>query len=307
MHIIKPISNNNSGYCMRLANGQGWYISATEQLRPWAEKLAAIMQLRVCEPNGYPRLIFTLKNAGRRQVSEPSGTPDEDVAQALTGWGWKAHDVSDMRIWSRSDLTDVICEIGIGEENLNILMMRASLYPIYQRIQDSGGLPLHAGLVERDGRGILLAAPRNTGKSTCCRRIPKPWYALCDEEALIVRNDQKKYLVHPFPTWSHYLMKRSEPTWNIQQHVPLTAIFFLEQAEVDEVTLLGQGKAAVSISNSAFQVCYRYWNDLDNEIIRTHRKGLFENACKLAKSIPAFRLRVSLTGRFWEKIEAVLQ
>ncbi len=292
---------------MRLANGQGWYISATEQLRPWAEKLAAIMQLRVCEPNGYPRLIFTLKNAGRRQVSEPSGTPDEDVAQALTGWGWKAHDVSDMRIWSRSDLTDVICEIGIGEENLNILMMRASLYPIYQRIQDSGGLPLHAGLVERDGRGILLAAPRNTGKSTCCRRIPKPWYALCDEEALIVRNDQKKYLVHPFPTWSHYLMKRSEPTWNIQQHVPLTAIFFLEQAEVDEVTLLGQGKAAVSISNSAFQVCYRYWNDLDNEIIRTHRKGLFENACKLAKSIPAFRLRVSLTGRFWEKIEAVLQ
>jgi hypothetical protein len=32
----------------------------------------------------------------------------------------------------------------------------------------------------------------------------------------------------------------------------------------------------------------------------------FQNACELAKTIPAFSLRVSLGGRFWEEMERVL-
>jgi len=306
MNIIRPISSNDSGYCMRLANGQGWHISATEQLRPWAEKLATIMQLRVCELNGYPRLIFTLKSAERGQVREPSGRPDEDVTEALTRWGWKAREVNDIRFWSVPGSTDVICELRTRDQNLDILMMRYSLYPIYQRAQNAGALPLHAGLVEYDGIGVLLAAPTNTGKSTCCRRIPEPWYVLCDEETLVVPNDQKRYLAHPFPTWSDYLIRSSDRTWNVQKNVPVLAVFFLEQAETDKVITVGQGEAAAMVNQSAMQVCFRYWNNLDNEVVRTHRKGLFENACELAKSIPVFKLQVSLRGRFWEKIEAVI-
>lgn len=37
-----------------------------------------------------------------------------------------------------------------------------------------------------------------------------------------------------------------------------------------------------------------------------NRKQVFANAASLAAAVPAYRLNVSLTGRFWEKIEDVL-
>jgi SynChlorMet cassette protein ScmC len=185
--------------------------------------------------------------------------------------------------------------------------MRFSLYPIYQQVQDSGGLPLHAGLVEHNGKGVLLAGPKNAGKSTCCRRLPKPWYPLCDEETLIVKVNQERYLAHPFPTWSEYLAKRSEQTWNVHSHVPISSIFFLEQAGFDEAIPLGQGEASVFINQLATQVCCRYWNNLGHEDLRTRKTKLFENVTELAEAVPAFRLRVSLKGRFWEEMEKVLQ
>jgi hypothetical protein len=33
---------------------------------------------------------------------------------------------------------------------------------------------------------------------------------------------------------------------------------------------------------------------------------LFNNACELAKAVPAYILRVSLEGRFWEEMEKVI-
>jgi SynChlorMet cassette protein ScmC len=184
--------------------------------------------------------------------------------------------------------------------------MRLSLYPIYERALNSGGLPFHAGVVERDGKGVLLAAPKNIGKSTCCRRIPRPWNALCDEETLIVQDAQRQYLAHPFPTWSDYLTRGSNRTWNVQRYIPLAAIFFLEQAEADKVIPLGQGEAAALMNQSAMQVCVRNWMNLDGEKMRAFRKKLFDNACELTWAIPIFKLRVSLTGRFWEEMEKVL-
>jgi hypothetical protein len=34
------------GYCIRLANGQGWQVTATEEVSTWLEKLGHIMELR---------------------------------------------------------------------------------------------------------------------------------------------------------------------------------------------------------------------------------------------------------------------
>jgi SynChlorMet cassette protein ScmC len=148
--------------------------------------------------------------------------------------------------------------------------------------------------------------PGNTGKSTCCRQLPHSWRALCDDEALIVRDDNRKYFVHPFPTWSDCLYQRSEKTWNVQQHVPLSVIFFLEKAETNEVIPIGQGQAAIFINQSATQVCQRSWINLDQQEESALREELFDNACELAKEIRVYKLRVSMNGRFWEKIEEVL-
>ena len=122
-----------------------------------------------------------------------------------------------------------------------------------------------------------------------------------------MRNDQNRYLAQPFPTWSDYLLRRSEPTWNVQRHVPLSAIFFLEQAEDNEVLPVGEGQTAIFVNQCATDICGPGWAYLDREEVRTLRKKLFDNACQLAKSIPVFTLRVSRDGRFWEEMEKVLR
>jgi SynChlorMet cassette protein ScmC len=84
-------------------------------------------------------------------------------------------------------------------------------------------------------------------------------------------------------------------------------IFFLEQSEADAVEPLGVGRAAVLITESAAQICEKFWRNLTEEDKKKHRTKLFDNACEMAKSIPAYRLKVSLEGRFWEKMEEVIR
>jgi SynChlorMet cassette protein ScmC len=150
-----------------------------------------------------------------------------------------------------------------------------------------------------------LAAPGDTGKSTCCRRLPAGWTAWGDDEILVVLDPQGTYQAHPFPTWSEYLEQRSEQTWPVQHSVPLAAVFFLEQAPTDEALPVGQGHAAFLMTESAAQVGRKFWSKLDPEFERDFRRALFDNASRLAQRVPAFRLRCRREGRFWEEIERV--
>jgi SynChlorMet cassette protein ScmC len=280
---------------------------ATEGLKSWLEELAFTMELGRCDGNGYPRLVFMRKKTEREMADAPIACLDQNMQDDLPKSGWKPRKLFAVHIWRHPDVPEVICDIGQEEgHETDIISRWSALYPIFERAQYSGGLPFHAALVERAGRGILLAAPGNTGKSTCCRRLPATWHALCDDETLVVRDHQERYLAHPFPTWSAHLWRRSEQTWHVERHVPLAAIFFLEQAEIDRAVPMGQGQAAVFMTQSAIQVYFLYRHDPDNEEALTFKKKIFENACEIAKSIPAFKLRVSPNSQFWEEIERVL-
>jgi SynChlorMet cassette protein ScmC len=180
------------------------------------------------------------------------------------------------------------------------------LLAIYRQSIDRGGLPCHSGLAELDGSGILLSAPSGTGKTTCCKRLPEYWRPLCDDETLLVLDKKDQYQAHPFPTWSDYLWKRAQTTWDVQHSVPLAGVFFLRQAAVDGVAPLGQGKAAMMLYESANQVCYKFSEILTGKELKQLRCNLFNNACAIAKKISAYRLEVSLHGRFWIKIEQTL-
>jgi len=274
----------------------------------WLDHLAAIMELDECARAGEPKVVFSMM-----------GRPD-DVGDSAGGrvfhWpgargrnnGWYCYDHKTLRIWCHANMPDVVCEVNNDAGDvIGIINMWNSLQPIYQRSTNLGGLPFHAALVELDGRGILLAAPGDTGKSTCCRRLPDYWRALCDDETLVVSGKEKRYRAHPFPTWSDHLYGSSEKTWNVQYSVPVAAMFFLEQAEADEAVPVGQGEAAVLMSDSASQICQRFWRRMDIKDERSFRVEIFHNACEMAKRIPAFRLRVSLHGRFWEEIEKALE
>jgi SynChlorMet cassette protein ScmC len=292
---------DNRGYGLSLSDGSRWWISGVKENAPWMDKLGRIMELSESAMDGSPKLFFSKIRDTNDALSSEGYTLEKLLPGRRTEWNlWERKTI---RIWWREEIDDVICEINNdeGEEIEHINMWFACL-PIYQRSIKLGGLPIHAALVELSGRGVLLAASGDTGKSTCCRRIPEPWKPLCDDETLVVLSPHKKYRAHPFPTWSDYLWQHAENTWSVQYSVPLEAIFFLEQSKTDEVIPVGEGEAAVFLNESATQVCEKFWRKMDGEFQRKFRRQLFLNACQIAHCIPAFRLRVSLHGRFWEKM-----
>ena len=301
-----PATDGEARYILKLGNGQNWEIVTVGDSGPWGAKLASIMRLEQCDPNGNPKLLFvrTERLMDLRQRLLPRA--GEDILKDLPSDGWKSYELPSLRFWVNPDLSGVVCEMaGDCGHELEIVQMGQALCPIYFRAMQSGGLPIHAALVERKGKGFLIAAPGGTGKSTCSRRIPRPWRALSDDLSLVVADKNGNYRVHPFPTWSDYLWKRSEPSWDVQSHLPLSAIVFLEQGTKDEMTPIGKGEAAACIIEAASQICLSFWRDLAPGESRTMKKMIFDNACGLARSIPAFRLRASIDGRFWEEMEAV--
>lgn len=292
------------GYGLSLSGGSSWWITGDKDNVRWINKLAVVMELDECASNGSSKLIFSKIGDTSDARGRVIGLVSLELHPSASGAGWVCYDHKTIRIWYHNSITDVICEVKNNEgDDTEYMNMWYALQPIYQRSICGGGLPLHAGLVEIEGRGVLLAAPGGTGKSTCCCRLPDYWKPLCDDEALVVLDKQKKYRAHPFPTWSDYLWKRAEKTWNVQYSVPLCGVFFLEQSETDEVVPVGEGQATVLINESAAQVCQKFWRGRDKEDQRKFRKRIFNNACEMAKTIPAFRLRVSLHGKFWEEME----
>lgn len=291
------------GYPLRLGNSLWWYITADSKgLEPWVDELARMMGLNVSKGNDGTKLIYSFDN------DENTDLDHHEIRGAQDNDGWKCLDLNTLCVWYHDDIPDIICKVKpFDSRETEIVNMWNALYPIYRESINRGGLPFHAGLVELDGRGVVLAAPGDTGKTTCCSRLPDYWNPLCDDEALVVVDNEGNFRAHPFPTWSDYLWRGSEKTWNVQRSVPLCGVFFIEQSEVDKAVALGEGKAAVYMNESATQVCRKYWRRADNEYQRTFRRDLFVNACEMAKRVPAFRLRVNLHGRFWEEIERALE
>ena len=290
------------GYNISLSDGSGWWLTSSGEELRCVDRLATIMQLKECPLNGLPQLVFS-------EMEDADNTkPCASIKMSGVDHGWFCYGSKHVRIWRHQSIPDVLCEVrNDGSDIIEYINLCNSMYAIYQPRVEDGGLPFHAALIELDGRGVLLAAPGDTGKSTCCRRLPEYWKPLCDDETLVVLSKSRRYFAHPFPTWSEYLGKCSGRTWNVQYSVPVAAVFFLEQSEDDEAAPLGQGQAAILMSESAGQVYRRFWSKFDPQFQADFRRQLFKNACAMAKRIPAFRLRVSLTGRFWEVIEKVLE
>jgi SynChlorMet cassette protein ScmC len=292
------------GYCLSLSDGNNWWITANKSNAQFISKLANIMSLKECKANGFCKLII------RERESEYSNSSVVNI-DSITSTDqpkWKVYESPSIRIRYNDADAKVICEIkNEPDEAIKYINMWFSLQPIYRRSISLGGLPFHSGLAELNGKGVLFSASGNTGKSTCCRRLPSYWKPLCDDEVLVVLNKSGEYMAHPFPTWSDYLMQRAENTWDVQYSVPLSAIFFIEQSEIDEVIPIRMGESAIKITGSADQVCQKFLRDVSQEEKLEFKRNLFSNAYDMAKKIPAFQLRVSLNGNFWEKIEKVIK
>lgn len=260
----------------------------------WIDKLASIMELESCADEQGDELLFCFY--------------DERDGIGFDKNGGRYIPAQNVRYRFHEKISDILCEVNHNPENNEIKygVMSKFLRPVCHRIIDYGGIPLHTALIERDGKGFLLAGSGNTGKSTCCNRIPEPWIPLCDDETLLILDKENRYKAHPFPTWSEYTAKRSEKTWNVQYSVPVSAVFVLKQSETDKVEPIGKGEAAIVINQAAVQSTGYFWKRMDTDRRIKTRNRVFKNACELAEAVPSFRLHASLHGRFWEEMEKVI-
>ncbi|NQT29981.1 MAG: SynChlorMet cassette protein ScmC [Candidatus Saganbacteria bacterium] len=295
-------------YALRLANGQSFNLVAYDETIPWLNFFAQILELKEGQTNSSPQIIFL-----DEEKTEDSSSFCSSYNFPINDWEFQGARL--LKSWTNSKSGDVIFAIKTKDlpsdtsktsTSRSVSYMLRSLQYVSSLVLQSGGMPFHCGLLEKDGKAVLVSAPGSTGKSTCCRRIPAPWTAHGDDASIIVHTSEAGYRVHPFPTWSDYLMRQSSKTWKTESHFPLRAIFFLEQADEDECIPIWSGQAALLINHQITQVSHPIHPQNEEQKI-IFQKLKFKNACALAKKIPCFILRVNISGKFWEKIEAALK
>ena len=239
---MNNVCDESECYQIRLDDDTCWNVTIPSvKLQPWVDRLARIMELGASTNGNSDRRISFIARDNSRPVHtfKPESLDN----------GWKCHDLNTLCVWYHDDIPDVICTVKpFDTPETEIITMWNALYPIYRESINMGGFPLHAGLAELDGKGVIIAGPGDTGKSTCCTRLPDYWTALCDDEALVVADNKGNFRAHPFPTWSDYLWRGSEKTWNIQRSVPISGIFFIEQSKDDKAIPLGEGQSAVYVN-----------------------------------------------------------
>ncbi|MEI6105066.1 MAG: SynChlorMet cassette protein ScmC [Methanothrix sp.] len=285
----------NNCYGIKFIDDRNWQLIASPDAEEWLDRFAKIMGLDGSVFQSSSKMYFfkdhsafgaSMKNL-ERSTYRKSGSDFEHMRIGLVGF------------WDDKNSSNVLCEIYSRDDLTDIVAMSISVYPIYKSGLCNGSMPFHAALLERNGRGFLIAASSCVGKSTCCKRVPYPWHPLCDDEVFVVRDKAGSYHAHPFPTWSEYMVHNSDLTWNVQYHVPLAGIFFLVQSDEDKVEPLAQGKAAINIYNASFEV----WTKLGMSQRTEIRRSIFENACNITKVVPSFILKARRDGRFWELME----
>lgn len=287
------------GFALRLGDGSRWWLAGSRAATPLPEDMAAIMQLHPGDAPEAGQVLFFYDREKDGRLFEPA---------RLQAAGWHSLRPYSEQFFFLPGMRHVLAEYRSGQPVPEPHTLMALTVPaVFFSSIALAGLPFHAALVERHGQAVILAARGNTGKSTCARRVPLPWGAPCDDEVLVVRSPEGRYLAHPFPTWSDYITGRApHHTWKVEAALPLAGLFFFEQALEDHCTPLAGYQAALAALHSAEQPMKRLLRWFAPADIRRYRVNMLANAAALVKQVPVFHLKVSFTGRFWEKIAAAL-
>jgi hypothetical protein len=181
--------------------------------------------------------------------------------------------------------------------DLEVIQMETIASFVAQAALRREALLLHGALAEYCGSGFIMAGPGTVGKSTASRRLPAPWRSLSDDMTLVVRDDKGQYWAHPWPTWSRFHFGGPRGSWAVEQAVPLRAVFFLSQSPSDRLESVTATQATALTLESAVNFARSTSCPVSFGI---------HAAKALASAVPAYSLKLSLVGRFWEEIERAL-
>ncbi len=240
-HPVSPVISPATYYDLALADGSRWAIaSADAAAEDVVAQMCAAMLLQsipgaeMPSQQGLTRVLVHTYSPDRGPSPRPEYTalPTEDGGRCVYIRSLDPHD-------------------GIYAQ-----MVRLSL-AFAQEVHLRGGVLMHGALAERDGSGVILAAPGGRGKSTASNRLPAPWHSCCDDATLVVMDTQGNYWAHPWPTWSRFIgRKAAGGSWDVQHAVPLKAIFILDQAPEDRVEPIGMGQGVSLLVESAEQAAF---------------------------------------------------
>ncbi len=299
-------TNDQRSHLFSLSCGLAWAFAPCEgsdkEVEAWVERFASYMGLERGAAPTARRLCFgkmTPGNGNGRASRFLPGLP-ADVPAA----GWKAQGNSGMMLIRHPEVRDIYCGL-YPDDKPAAAQMRRPLVPVFEETIRAGGLPLHGALVERQGVGMILVGRSGAGKSTCCRRFPSGWQVLGDDLAVVVRDADGGYRAHPLPTWSAFESGGNGWPCRANRSVSLRAFFFLQQVPDNGVEPVAGAKTALVIEKACKEALlpFDFFSPGQDPFLG---RNIFANAVSLAAAVPAFRLRVSLEGRFWEKMDKVL-
>lgn len=277
-----------SKYHLELADGQKWCLSADILLQEWLDTFASILMLPLSEGGEPSHWKFV-------QSNDPLSGSEAGVISAGSDL------VSISLSPDKREILTRITPAGTGSKEEDILRMMHAIKSLFFAVWPDRGIPLHASMLEKDGKAVLIAAPGGTGKSTCARRVPPPWKSPSDDMVLLMLSNGG-YVAHPFPTWTDHLWRGMwEKKWDIHHFIQVEKILFLEQGDDDQLVQVGKGEAASRLYNSAVQVsrtCMR--RNRNEEVFQKWHRDLFLRCCTITNHIPCGILRATLTGKFWE-------
>lgn len=282
---------DSKGYLLTLADGQKMQFAGTKGTQKWLKNFALTLGL------------------SSTTIDRKYYYPSE----------WELSRWEDFIIGTHRCYPELFFELEQEEGfNQELVCMWRALALIYQQVIPSGGMPIHAALIEKNGKAILLVAKGGGGKSTCFRRVPVPWQGVCDDEVLIVKDNNQDYWCHPFPTWKDHFSKGAFWNCKVERKLPLSAVLFIEKAERDEVLPVEKSLAAKMVIRGALDVYEAVmWGSKPDEYhfrktcfeIKRYikiREQLISNSLDIVKVLPTFWLQASLTGNFWNSIESAV-
>jgi SynChlorMet cassette protein ScmC len=292
-------------YRMRLANQVSWSFHAMDEVRLWLHDFARILGLEPGTAACY-RMFFITQDQGA--AAEFLNFFGIDLPWTANGWRLYRHSKA-LRFGQHPISGDVVFELNadiIDHDEIKYIAMWTALRPVFGSLVPKGGTPVHGASAALDGKGVLIAASGGTGKTTCYNRLPSYWEKLADDQALIVGNGRSRFRIHPLPSWSEYLYKRAENTWDIHQGADLCAVFLLEQDNTDAVVPVNSSTSAYELFKSCREVWESHWARLDRQTRVAQSRRVFENAADIVRQVPVYHLKATLIGRFWEAVERVL-
>ena len=162
-------------------------------------------------------------------------------------------------------------------------------------------LIVHGALLAFDGQGVVASGPSGAGKTTCARRVSRPWLALADDAVLLSRT-AVGYCAQGLPTLSALLTPKEAPVVSMSAAVKLLGIYRIVQAKEDRVLTMPMANRTLTLIKMFCDIEHIWKIKSGNVFRHALCESMVDFVMNAIRSITVGELHCTLTGEFWKEI-----